>query len=47
MIWFLWAAGIGVGIVAVTATIVLWWETATRRKAERRRVSEYLAKLTE
>ena len=46
MIWFLWTAGISVGLVAVTTVIVLWWNATAHRRAERRRISEYLAKMT-
>ena len=47
MSWFLWTAGISVGLVAVTTVIVSWWNTAVRRSAEKRRVSAYLVKLAE
>ncbi len=45
MIWFLWTAGIGVGLVVLTAVAVSWWQTVKHRRAVDRRISEYLEKL--
>lgn len=46
MIWVYWTIGIGVWIAA-DVLIVSLWDAASHRKAERHRVSEYLAKLAD
>ena len=47
MIWFLWTAGTSIAILAATAVLVLWDDAAAHRRAEKLRVSAYLAKLAD
>ncbi len=43
--WFLFTAGAGVSIVVLAAIMMSWWLDRQHVKAEKRRISEYLAKL--
>ena len=43
--WFLFTAGAGVSIVVLAAVVMSWYLDRRHAKAEKRRISEYLAKL--
>ena len=43
--WFLFTAGAGVSIVVLAAIMMSWYQKHLHVRAEKRRISEYLAKL--
>ncbi len=43
--WFLWTTAAGLSIIVLAAVVVSWHQTFKHRRAERRRISDYLAKM--